>query len=193
MKQNKLTNLKPTVFVILMLISTWFKLTTTLFAESQTITSKNDWISGVSDNVDAYSVSGTLQLKPDGTWGAISLKTPALALSRGTAVVSDGTSIFILANDYTDFLKYIPEENDYEYLERVPARPQYGADMTVMGDYIYTVFGGNQRDFARYSISQNTWEQLELLPDFPGYGANVVNDGTYIYAKRGNADRKSVV
>ena len=158
-------------------------------ARSQTLTARADWQQGYFDQTEAESKEGDLRLKPAGEWVAHAGPRPPMALSAGTAIASDGNYIYVLvrSNYGSDrlFLRYRPKEKRWEQLAESPVGTGYGADLAVLGNYIYAIFGGYQKEFYRYSIINNSWEQLASAPDLIYAGGSLATDGTYLYVLRG--------
>lgn len=181
------------VLVLLVyILFSWDFLTTFSFAHSadaatQTLTTRADFKKGFFSGTDAESKEGQLNLKADGTWNARVWRTPYLTLSDGTTFTSDDQYTYMLIGGDTRFVRYLPLEDRWQKLASAPHMPYRGADMTVVGDYIYVSFGGYQKDFSRYSLITNTWEELADLPDLVNSGSSLSTDGTSIYATRGTA------
>ncbi|RLC35676.1 hypothetical protein DRH14_00290, partial [Candidatus Shapirobacteria bacterium] len=161
--------------------------TKTVQALTKTVTSRVDFKAGKFDGTEADSQEGKLKLNPAGSWVPKTYKTPDRALSVGTAIVSDGDYVYTLTGYENIFSRYLPLENKWESLAAAPRMAYYGADLTVLGNYIYAVFGGYQKEFARYSIINNSWEELTNAPDLIYGGGSLSSDGTYVYALRGGA------
>lgn len=155
-------------------------------AGSKTITSRLDFEKGIFDGSEANFKEGELKIKPAGSWGASSWRTPDQGLNSGTALVSDENFTYVLAEWNLYFARYRHTDNTWQQLAKPPYNPGGGGDMVILGDYIYTIFGSRskQRYFARYSISQNTWEVLPETFDKMDNGASLVTDGRYIYCAR---------
>lgn len=164
--------------------------TSTARADTIQITSSSDWESGNLTNVSTAPKEGTLRLKPDGSWGARSWRTPNLPFYIGSALASDGTDIYA-ARGLGDvlFWKYSPTTDTWTSLANMPRGVYYGAELEVLGDYVYALFGGYQTAFARYSITNDTWEMLADVPDLVNEGGSLETDGTDIYALRGNVSQ----
>ena len=156
-------------------------------AASHTITNRVDFDGGYYNGVESSSKEGEIKLSADGTWTARIWNTPALALGDQAAITSDGNYIYLLHNTDNRFVRYLPLENRWQTLASAPHYAYQGASLTVLGDYIYAVYGGYQLEFSRYSISNNTWEDLTNLKDLVWNGATAATDGTYIYLLRGSA------
>jgi len=152
---------------------------------SETITSSTNFNAGLHNNTEATSKEGELKLKGDGTWTARAWRTPYLTLNDGTAFATDDTYTYMLVSRDLRFVKYIPNEDRWQALTSAPHMPYSGADMVILGDYIYVTFGGYQKVFSRYSISANTWTDLTDLPDFVFTGSSIQTDGTNLYILRG--------
>ena len=160
-------------------------------AASRTLTARADWQQGYFDDTEAESKEGDLKLNPEGDWVPRAGPRPPLPLSAGTAIVSDGSYIYVLVRNSNGgdnyFMRYRPKEKRWEHLADAPRTTNYGADLVVLGNYIYAIFGGYQKEFYRYSIVADSWEQLEDAPDLIYGGGSLATDGTYIYALRGGA------
>ena len=158
-----------------------------VLALTEILTTGVDFRAGYFDGTEAQSKEGELKLNASGSWVPKTYKTPDFALSVGTALVSDGDYVYTLIGSENLFSRYLPNENRWESLANAPRMAYYGADLTVLGNYIYAVFGGYQKEFARYSIISDSWEELESTPDLIYGGGSLSTDGTYIYALRGSA------
>lgn len=154
-------------------------------AASRTITSRIDFELGVQNGTDTASAEGKLSLKPDGTWGPRAFKTPNLTLGDQAAIASDGNYVYVLHNSDNFFARYIPTENKWVTLAPAPRFSYPGAQLVVLGNYIYAVFGGYQKEFARYSIATNTWETRADMLDLVYGGAACATDGTNLFCLRG--------
>jgi len=169
----------------------WLPFTSSVRANSHTLTARADWQQGYFDDTEAESKEGDLKLNPEGDWVPRAGPRPPLPLSAGTAIVSDGSYIYVLVRNNNGgdnyFMRYRPKEKRWEHLADAPRTTNYGADLVVLGNYIYAIFGGYQKEFYRYSIVANSWEQLEDTPDLIYGGGSLATDGTYIYALRGGA------
>jgi len=108
-----------------------------------------------------------------------------MGLSSQAPVVSDGESVYVIANQDRYFARYLYKEDRWQELAKAPHAPSNGSDMVVLGDYIYTIFGGYFKEFSRYSISQNIWEDLPNLPDLVGDGGSIATDGKELYILKG--------
>lgn len=155
------------------------------FADSTNITTSQDFQRGVFDGTEANSREGEMKLAADGLWSARSWRTPFLTLTDGTTFTNDGVDTYMLIGRDLRFVKYIPSEDRWKELATSPHMPNSGADMVVLGDYIYVTFGGYQKFFSRYSISQNSWSELTSLPDFPFSGSSIETDGNNLFILRG--------
>lgn len=156
-----------------------------VFAETTNITTSQDFQRGTFDSTESNSREGELKLQGDGSWSARTWRTPFLTLTDGTTFTNDGTDTYMLVGRDLRFVKYIPSEDRWKELAPALHMPNSGADMAVLGDYIYVTFGGYQKQFSRYSISQNTWSDLTELPDFVFSGSSIRSDGTNLYILRG--------
>lgn len=154
-------------------------------ASSRSITSRIDFKRGSFNNTEAVSKEGEVKLNPAGSWTPQTWKTPKLGLSNGSTIVSDGEYVYLLANQDYYFARYDYKDNSWKTLKDSPRIAMYGADMSIIGDYIYVMFGGWQKYFSRYKISSDTWENLADTPDFVSEGGTITTDGINIYAVRG--------
>jgi len=155
-------------------------------AAETVLTSRADFESGYFSNIDSKGKEGDLTISASGTWGARVWKTPKVGGNNQSAIVSDGSYLYMLPNGDSHFSRYIPNEDRWETLARAPHVPMAGTDMVVLGDYIYTIFGSWTKEFSRYSISRNTWENLVDTYDLVESGASLGTDGTSIYLLRGS-------
>lgn len=158
-----------------------------LYAATSTVTTRSDFDAGVMNGTETASSVDNLKLKGDGVWNARSWRSPELTLTDGTTFATDGTHNYLIIGRDVLFKKYIPSEDTWKNLAEAPHMPSSGADMVVLGNYVYTSFGGYQKEFSRYSIVNNTWEDLTDLPDLVNSGSSLQTDGTYVYAMRGAA------
>lgn len=156
-------------------------------AASHTISSKVDFDGGYYNNVESKSKEGEIKLNPNGSWGPRAWRTPDVLLSDQSAIVSDGNYVYLLASSDNYFARYLPNENRWQTLASAPHYAYQGANLVVLGDYIYAIFGGYQKEFSRYSIINNTWEEKTMAPDLIYGGSSLATDGTYVYALRGTA------
>lgn len=154
-------------------------------ASARTLTSRLDFERGYFNNTESKSKEGEVRLKPAGNWGARSWKTPNRPLSDQSPIVSDGKYIYTIASSDNEFMRYIPAEDRWQTLARAPHYAYAGSSMTLLGNYIYTLYGGYQRDFGRYNIATDTWETLANTPDLVYQGASLATDGTNIWVLRG--------
>lgn len=155
-------------------------------AAAETFTSRADFNTGYYAGTDGKTREGQVTLAPDGTWGARVWKTP-MSISQQTPMISDGNYVYAIPSTDTYFMRYLPAENRWQHLADAPAMAYYGADFTILGNYIYAIFGGYQNVFARYHIPSNTWETLSNTPDLIGDGGTIGSDGTDIYILRGGS------
>lgn len=195
MKVNKRTFRKIINFILIasltlqqiVLPSTGFMPAGKVEAAAKTLTSRIDFESGLQNNTEAGSREGALKIKADGSWGARSWRTPNLALGDQAAIASDGNYIYLLHNADHHFVRYLPLENRWQTLADAPHYGYVGANLVVIGDYVYATFGGYQKEFSRYSIIENTWTERAALPDLIWNGSALATDGTYIYALHGSS------
>lgn len=153
-------------------------------AASSSLTSRLDFNNGEFNNTESVSKEGDLKLTPDGSWGPRVFHTPNLSQSDQSALASDGNYIYLLSSNDNHFSRYIPGENKWKTLAPAPHYAYVGADLVVLGNYIYAEFGGYQKEFARYSIADNTWTNMSNMPELVANGASLATDGTNIYAIR---------
>ncbi|HPT66181.1 MAG TPA: fibronectin type III domain-containing protein [Candidatus Woesebacteria bacterium] len=158
-----------------------------IFAAQTTITSRLDFDAGTFEGTESQSKEGDLKLKASGNWNPRVFKTPKVTLTNQSAIASDGTDVYLLAGQDRYFTKYISSEDRWVTLENAPHLAYNGADLVVLGDYVYAIYGSNTKNFSRYSIMTNTWEEREDMPDLVANGSTIETDGTYIYALRGNS------
>ncbi|MFA6005821.1 MAG: fibronectin type III domain-containing protein [Patescibacteria group bacterium] len=173
-------------------LTVWYFFHTTLMppkvqAASRTVTSRSDFELGLQNGTNTASKEGTLSLQPDGAWGPRAFKTPNLTLGDQAAIASDGEYVYILHNADNHFVRYIPSENKWKTLAPAPKFSYPGAQLVVLGNYIYAEFGGYQKEFYRYSIQTNTWEALSNMLDLVYGGASCSTDGTNIFCLRGTS------
>ncbi len=152
---------------------------------TNTITTSSEFKNGQFTNTESTSKEGELKLEPNGSWGARSWRTPYLALNDGTTFANDGTNTYMLIGRDIRFVKYLPDEDRWQELASSPHMAYSGADMKVIGDNIYVIYGGYQKFFSKYSISNNTWSELDDLPDFVFSGSSIQSDGTNLFLSRG--------
>lgn len=193
MKKRGLSTVRViTLLVYLFSTFSWYllflpKTATPVSAAAHTITSRIDFELGTQNGTDTASSEGKLSLKPDGVWGPRAFKTPNLTLSDQSAIASDGTDVYLLHNSDNHFVKYVSTENKWKTLASAPRFSYPGAQLVVIGNYIYAVFGGYQKEFARYSIATNTWENRSNLPDLVYGGGACATDGTNLFCLRGTS------
>lgn len=155
-------------------------------ASSTSTITGTDFSSGYFDGTENYSRTGEINLKSAGTWGPRTWKTPNVPFTVGSVVVSDGTYIYNLEATGVEFYRYDPNSNTWETLTAADHSTYYGADLVVVGNYIYAIFGGYQKTFSRYSIIDDTWTDMSDMLDWVYRGGSLTTDGTDIYASRGN-------
>ncbi len=153
-------------------------------AASATLTSKVDFDNGDFSNTESVSKEGDLKLTPAGSWGPRVFHTPHLSQTDQSAIASDGNYIYLLSSNDNHFSRFVPSENKWKTLASAPHYAYVGADLVVLGNYIYAEFGGYQKEFARYSIAENTWTRMANMPELVANGASLATDGTNIYAIR---------
>lgn len=162
----------------------WWQIKT-VRANERILSSRLDFENGVFNNVEYNESSSGISLKSDGSWVPKTISTPHLPLTVGTAIASDGEYVYVLVGRQNYFMRYKPGENKWQVLETPIKMPGAGASMTVLGDYIYVVWGEYQRDFSKYSIKDNTWSAMPNLPALTYGGASIETDGTNLFILRG--------
>lgn len=152
------------------------------------VTSKDSWNLGTLSDADTESVSGDLQVAPDGAWSARTWKTPPENLTLGSEAATDGTDVFVIkGNGDNAFWKYSPTLNTWTVLANTPYGA-YGTGLRKGGDdTLYAIFGGYVRKFAKYTISTNTWTELADTPDTTFNGSTLGWTGTDLYLLRAGA------
>lgn len=154
-------------------------------ATDRVLTTTADFDAGKYVNTESRTKSGQLKLEASGTWGPLVGTVPNVNLGDQAAIVSDGDYVYVLANADNYFARYLPAEDRWEQLANSPHYAYPGADMVVLGNYIYAVFGGYQKEYSRYSIVNNTWSEMAMLPDLTYGGTSLATNGTEIYCLRG--------
>jgi hypothetical protein len=162
-----------------------FLLSSQAFALTNTFTSGADYSAGHYDGTTSETKEGDLQLESAGAWGPRVWRTSDYTLTVGTALASDGDYVYVLEGAGNYFSRYDPSSNTWANLADSMHTTYYGADLVVLGNYIYAIFGGYQREFSRYSIIDDSWTDMENLPDLTYRGASLSTDGTTIFATRG--------
>ena len=162
-----------------------FFFTSSAYAATSTVTTSADFNNGLFVNTESISKEGELKLKADGLWTARVWKTPYLTLNDGTVMASDGTYTYLIAGRDQRFIKYIPAEDKWRTLAVAPHMPGSGADMVVLGDNIYVIWGQYQKVFSKYTISTDTWTDLTNTPDYIFTGGSIETDGTNLFILRG--------
>ncbi len=152
---------------------------------TQTVTTTSEFQRGTFSSTEATSKEGEIKLSGNGTWSARVWKTPYATLADGTMITSDSTSTYLLNARDLKFIKYVPSEDKWKTLSNAPHMPYSGADMAVLNNNIYAIFGGYQKFFSKYSITTNTWSELEPLPEMVFSGSSIQTDGTSLYVMRG--------
>jgi hypothetical protein len=195
LKKKKL-KLAVSFFEVILLVVPW-QFLTVIFpasfptqkaqADTKTITTTADFSKGYFTQTQDNSEAGQIELSPDGTWNARDWKTPDIALTDGATITTDGTYTYLLIQNSTLFYRYLPTEDRWQRLANAPHSPGSGADMIVLGDYIYALYGGYQKEFSRYSISTNTWQDVTNLPDLTFTGSSIQTDGTNLYVLKGGS------
>ncbi len=188
-----LNKLKKIISIInlLLLMAPWqwflYSNPSPALAASNTTTSRVDFDLGYYNGIESKSKEGEIKLNPAGSWGPRAWRTPNLSLSDQAAIASDGNYVYVLASSDNYFARYLPTENRWQALASAPHYAYQGANLVVLGNYIYAIFGGYQKEFARYSIIDNTWTEMTVTPDLIYGGSSLATDGTYIYELRGTA------
>jgi uncharacterized repeat protein (TIGR01451 family) len=139
------------------------------------------------------------------TWATVASAVP-FATKLGSALASDGTSVYILqGNSAAGFAKYTPNfgtnpngsAGTMTSLTAAPFTVGDGGSLARMGDSIYAFGGAATKNFAVYSISGNSWTKLttsDAPPATLSTGSALVSDGTrYLYALDGTGAGKSKV
>lgn len=182
------TALVSTIVVSALALSIW---AIPVQATELTISSGSDWQTGLAEGVESTSNEGSIQLSPQGSWGAQSWRTPDKTIGVGSAFASDGEYVYVVRG-YADvtFWRYHPPTDTWETLTNLPRGAYYGADLQYLNGSIYALFGGYQKAFARYDISSNSWTLLTDFPNFPWQGAAMTTDETYLYAIPGNTTQE---
>ncbi|MEA3356875.1 MAG: hypothetical protein U9Q67_00335 [Patescibacteria group bacterium] len=151
------------------------------------IETSNDWDSGVLEDLVKTDPGLGIEVEADGTWGALTWKTPDKYLSAGSAFTSDGTNIYVTRGlGDTIFWKYSTVDGTWETLESLPCGTYYGSDIQYLDGYVYALFGGYQKTFARYSVENDSWAILEEYAELTFYGSSMTTDGTDIFAVTAN-------
>ncbi|HVZ58890.1 MAG TPA: hypothetical protein VG935_04030, partial [Patescibacteria group bacterium] len=159
----------------------------TSLAASTTLTSRNDFDSGLYSSTEGSSRSGQLRLQASGSFTTRVWKTPSVALGDQTSVVSDGTYLYVKVSGDNVFLRYDPVKDTWKNLAAAPRYSGQGSDMKVLNGAIYETFGGYQYEFYKYTIATDTWTRMANMPDLMNAGGSLGTDGTNIYAIRGTA------
>lgn len=154
-------------------------------AATTTLTNRADFNAGIFNSTESKSKEGEVKLQADGSWTERAWKTPNIALGDQSSIASDGTYVYLRNSGDNEFSRYISSENRWQTLADAPMYSFPGADMVVLGNYIYATFGGYQKEFRKFSIVNNTWSTLSDMPDLVNTGGSLATDGTYIYALRG--------
>jgi hypothetical protein len=160
-------------------------ITTKTVATDKVLTSSADFDGGKYAGTEAKTKQGQLKLQASGAWGPLVYNVPNVALGDQAAVVSDGNYVYVVASADNYFARYIPAEDRWEKLADAPHYAYPGADLVVLGNYIYAVFGGYQREFTRFSIIDNVWSEMSTLPDITYGGTTLATNGTEIFCLRG--------
>ncbi len=187
----KLLKKSTAIFLLLYIIVPlpYFQFSPSLFpveAATNTLTSRADFNTGTYIGTEAKTKEGEIKLQADGTWNARAWKTPNLVLNDQSAVVSDGSYVYLRPAGDNEFTRFLPAENRWQTLANAPLYAFPGADMVYLNGVIYSSFGGYQKEFKKYTVGTNTWSDLADMPDLTYAGSALVTDGTYIYAFRGS-------
>jgi N-acetylneuraminic acid mutarotase len=179
-------NLKKTYLIIL---SVLFLLLfpTIISAVELSISTDSDLRSGTFQNTVQSDTGVSVELESNGTWNALTWKTPDKTLGPGSAFTSDGSYIYVVRG-YGDILlwRYSYITDSWETLTNLPTGAYYGSDIQYLNGYIYIIFGGYQNTFARYSIEDSEWDILNNYPELTYQGASMTTDGTDIYTITSN-------
>ncbi len=154
-------------------------------ASQKIITSGVDFSGGLFEGTESRTREGELKLTPSGSWNPRVFKTPNVALTNQSAIVSDGEDVYLLAGGDRYFAKYISDEDRWVTLANAPHLAYNGTDLVILDDYVYAIFGSYTKTFSRYRIATNTWEDLGDVPDLMSDGASLETDGTDLYVLRG--------
>ncbi|MFZ2152908.1 MAG: fibronectin type III domain-containing protein [Microgenomates group bacterium] len=173
------------VLIGLLIVTIWWK-NRSVMATDRVMTTRADFETGFFENTETKSKEGEIRLKSAGTWGARVWQAPKVAMSNQTAIVSDGTYLYMMESTDRYFARYIPGEDRWQQLANAPHATAAGADLVIVGDNIYAIFGSYNKKFSRYSIANNSWVNLNDAPDLLADGASLGSDGTYIYLLRGS-------
>lgn len=160
---------------------------TTVRAAQKIITSGVDFNSGLFDGTESRTREGELKLTASGTWNPRVFKTPNVALTNQSAIVSDGENVYLLAGGDRYFAKYISSEDRWITLANAPHLAYNGTDLVILDGYIYAIYGSYTKNFSRYRITTNTWEDLGDVPELMADGASIETDGTDLYILRGTS------
>jgi N-acetylneuraminic acid mutarotase len=187
----KLIKQSTAVFLLLYIIVPFqyfqfLPIISTVEAATNTLTSRADFNTGTYIGTEAKTKEGEIKLQGDGTWNARAWKTPNLVLNDQSAIVSDGSYIYLRPAGDNEFTRFLPSENRWQALSNAPLYSFPGADMVYLNGVIYSSFGGYQKEFKKYTVGTNTWSDLADMPDLTYAGSALVTDGTYIYAFRGS-------
>ncbi len=151
------------------------------------ITSRVDFNRGNFDKTETKSKEGEIRLETDGSWTPRIFRSPDVPVNNQTAIATASGNVYILPGQENRFMRYIPSENRWQNLATAPHTAYTGASMTVVGNYIYAIFGGYTNYFSRYNIITNTWSEMAPMLDVVNNGAAIESDGgNYIYAIRGD-------
>ncbi len=113
-------------------------------------------------------------------------------VSKGGALVTNGTYIYALRGGTADFWRYDPAANSWSVMASTPAAVSSGAALVHINGSIYAFQGGTST-FWKYTIATNTWSVLASTPASTPpasspvtWGGALTTDGTNIYALKGN-------
>jgi len=192
---NNNLNIKKTGFIFLLSFFLVLFLTHKIFlkpvsANTETISTRADFDVGYYEGTEGKSKEGELRLKAKGSWVPRVWRSPNLPLNDQSAIVSDGEYIYLIPGTDNEFYRYLPSENRWQALANAPHTAYQGADLVVVGDYVYASFGGFQKAFSRYSIRENTWTDMATTPELMSTGSSLAanSGGTIIYALKGGTN-----
>ncbi len=157
------------------------------FAANVSVSSVDELEQGTFTDTRVMSSGEVVKLQAEGTWNAMTWKSPDKIIGAGSAFTSDGTNIYVIRGlgDIL-FWRYNTVTDTWTTLANLPRGAYYGSELEYLNGYIYALFGGYQRSFARYSIEDNSWEILDDYPELVWQGASLSADDTNIYAITGN-------
>lgn len=108
-------------------------------------------------------------------------------ISRGAALASNGTFIYALRGNSTDFWRYDPATNNWTSLAATPAAVGEGAALVHLNGALYAFRGNKTSTFWKYTIATNTWSALANPPNpsTVDWGGSLSTNGTDVFALRG--------